>query len=503
MDVVIGYGLILLFFAGVLLALRGKAGRAGFTEYSVGGRSFGKWFQTMSVLNTWFPGGTFITFAGLTAGAGVIGFYSLSYGLLAYLLMYLMARRVWSWGAANDLRTQSDLLGLRYGGHATRIVPAVIQVLTNFPWIIIGMQAMGLVFHAVSFGHLSFRESVLLGVVVLAVRQVWTVRMGMRGVVITDFWQGVIAYGAGTVLLAVLIVRLVTTGHGLPEVPAQLLALPGLGSAPGPLYLFSLVLTGAVGGWCWSGMFVRFFTADGVRSVKSSAALALPIGLVFSGTLSVFALLASTAPGVAHAPDDVFFTVAGSFGGPWIISIAAVVVLAATIGNADGILQSVGTLVVNDLIHPYRPLGDKGKVVVAKAAITVLTLAAAGVASLQLTHLVTLAIIAYQGVSQLAVAQFLGLCWRRGNAYGAVGGMVSGFGTAVALQILYPTSVPWLAGLTSGMAGLAVNLAVYIGCAYLLPAGAAEHSRVAELFASATRRMAPHNAITTPTNEQI
>ena len=501
MDVVIGYGLTLLFFVGVLLALRGRGRGAGFTEYSVGGRSFGSWFQTMSVLNTWFPGGVFITVAGLAAGAGVIGFYSLSYGLLAYLLMYLMARRVWSWGAANDLRTQSDLLGLRYGGRATRIVPAVIQVITNFPWIIIAMQAMGLVFHAISFGHLGYRESVILGVVVLAIRQVWTVRMGMRGVVITDFWQGVVAYGVGTAFLAVLIVRLATTGHGLAEVPTQLLTIPGLGSAPGPLYLFSLVLTGAVGGWCWSGMFVRFFTADGVRSVKNSAALALPIGLLFSGVLSVFALLASTAPGVAQAPDDVFFTIAGSFGGPWIISIAAVIVLAATIGNADGILQSVGTLVVNDLIHPYRPLGDKAKVVVAKAAITVLTLAAAGVASLDLTHLVTLAIIAYQGVSQLAVSQFLGLCWRRGNAYGAVGGMVAGFSTAVVLQILYPTSVPWLAGLTSGVAGLVVNLAVYIGCAYLLPASTTERNRVAALFASVTGRATPHGDATTPTTE--
>lgn len=487
MDVLIGYGLTALAFAAVLLPLRGKGKKADFTNYAVGGRSFGSWFQTMSVLNTWFPGGVLIAGSGLIAGAGVIGFYTISYGLLAYLLMYLMARRVWVWAAVNDLRTQSDLFGLRYGGQSTRIVPAVIQVLTNFPWIIIGMQAMGLVFHAISFGHLSYVSSVLLGVVVLALRQIWTVRMGMRGVVITDFWQGLIAYGLGSVLLLVLVVRLVTTGHGLDAVPGHLLAIPGPGSPVGPLYLFALIFTGAVGGWCWSGMFVRLFTADGVRSVKSSAVYALPIALLFSGLLAFFALLASSAPGVAGAPDLTLFTVSGSFGGPWIITIAAIVVLMATIGNADGILQSVGTLIVNDLITPYRSLADRTQVIAAKVSISVLTLAAAGVAMVQIPNLISLAIIAYQGVAQLAVPQFLGLIWRRGNAWGAVGGMVSGFATAVVLQVLYPTSVPWLGGLTSGVAGLAVNLAVYVALAFLLVPCAEEKRRVDELFASAVR----------------
>jgi solute:Na+ symporter, SSS family len=106
------------------------------------------------------------------------------------------------------------------------------------------------------------------------------------------------------------------------------------------------------------------------------------------------------------------------------------------------------------------------------------------VAALNLSGLVILAIIAYQGIVQLAIPQFLGIFWRRGNKVGAIAGMVAGIVTAAVLQVLYPTSIPWLGGLTSGIAGMAVNLAVYITCAYLIPISGAETARVNHLFTS-------------------
>jgi hypothetical protein len=83
----------------------------------------------------------------------------------------------------------------------------------------------------------------------------------------------------------------------------------------------------------------------------------------------------------------------------------------------------------------------------------------------------------------LAVPQFLGLFWKRGNRRGAAAGMLLGFATAAVLQAVRPTSIPSLGGLTSGVVGLIVNLAVYVGCAYAFPNSAEEHGRVVGLFA--------------------
>ncbi|GCD48372.1 sodium:solute symporter family protein [Streptomyces paromomycinus] len=501
MNVFLGYGMVVLFFCGVLCTLYVHRRRdADFTDYAVGGRSFGSGYQTMSVLNTWFPGSVFIADAGMAAGSGVIGFHLLVYGLFAYLLMYLMSRRVWMWGERHGLRTQSDLFGLRYGGTASRTVPALIQVLVNFPMTVLGMQAMGLIFYYISFGRLSYSQSVLAGVLVLVARQFWTVRMGMRGVVVTDFYQGMIAYVFGSALLVGLIVYLAVNGHGFARLPLERLTLPADGDSGG-LYLFALTFTGSVGGWCLSGMFVRLFTADGVRSVKRSAVFVMPASLVFAGLLLTAALLSGTLPGVSDNPDRALFTLAQHIGGPWVVIAIALCVLAAQIGMADGVLQSVGTLISNDLVAVYRPMNDKGRLLAAKISIAVYTVASALVANLGLSNLITLSIMAYQGVVQLAVPQFLGLFWKRGNRTGTVAGTVAGFVTAAGLSAVYPTFIPWLNGLTSGIVGLAVNLAVYVACAYLLPQSTAERRRVGELFAATAvsgARVTPGRAAAAP-----
>jgi SSS family solute:Na+ symporter len=111
-----------------------------------------------------------------------------------------------------------------------------------------------------------------------------------------------------------------------------------------------------------------------------------------------------------------------------------------------------------------------------------LTLLASWLATLTLPALFSLAVLAYQGIIQLAVPQFLGIFWKRGNRQGAFAGMILGFVTAIGLELAYGGHLPFGFGLTSGCFGLAVNLLVYVACAYLLPHSSEEQQRVEELF---------------------
>lgn len=486
MDVLISYGSLALFCVVMIGSLYVAGGKGkGFDDYAVGSRSFGTGYQTMSFLNTYYPGTVFIAFAGLAASSGVIAFYALSYSMLVVVIMYMISRRVWLWGANCNLQTQSDLLGMRFNSRAMRVSSATVGIITQFPWIVLGMQALGMVFYYASFGHLSFRQAVVIGVVVLVVRQYWTVKMGMRGVIVTDFVQGLAAYVLGTILLIALIAWLVGHGHGIDKVPPTLWTLPGLGSDAGPLYMFSLVFTGAIGVWSWPGMFVRLFTAKGVRTLKNSAGLGLPLSFIFFSLLLLTAMMAGTLDGVSKNPDHVLFVAANTLG-PWVLAVLGVVVFAANVGSVDGLLQANGAQVAKDVVGDFVDLSDRGKVITAKIGIIVITIAAGTVASLNLTGLISLAILSYQGIVQLSVPLFLSLFWRRGNKVGAVAGMLVGFGTAAVFQVLYPVSVPWLGGVTSGIVGMAVNLVIYVACAYLIPVSGAEKERVNHLFTSTT-----------------
>ena len=123
-----------------------------------------------------------------------------------------------------------------------------------------------------------------------------------------------------------------------------------------------------------------------------------------------------------------------------------------------------------------------------KVSVGVLTLLAGAIAvattNVLSSGMVALAQVSYQGIVQLAPTVFLGIFWRRGNATAACAAMVLGFATACVLQLLFPIAIPALGGMTSGVAALAVNFAVYVAVSYLKPSGEDEKRRVDELFDS-------------------
>lgn len=486
MQILIGYGGVTVFLAVLFVILQRIRISSDFSEYATAGRSFGPMFSAMAFVNTWLPGTIFIAFAGLAASAGAIGFYFVSYSILAVVLMFLLARPVHEWGRRFDLRTQADLLGLRYGSTAVRVIAAVIGVIASFPWIVLGMQSLTLVFEYLAFGAVPAAGAAVIGIAVIVVRQWWTVRLGARGLVIGDFVQGVVAYLIGTVLILGLLTWLVTNGHGFGEVEPSFFTLPGPGSADGPLYLFALVATGALGGWCWPDIFVRLFASNSTRTIKRAAVLASPLLFVFGCALCLLAMAASTLPGVADAPDQVWFLTA-SVGGPVVLTLAGLCVLAATMGNVGANLQALGAQIANDVVGVARGTRVEdarwGKVAVGALTLFAGAVAVATTDALS-SGMVALAQVSYQGIVQLAPTVFFGIFWRRGNATAACAAMIVGFATACVLQLAYPVAIPALGGLTSGVVALAVNAAVYVVLSYAKPASADETTRVAALFDS-------------------
>jgi SSS family solute:Na+ symporter len=485
---IITFGLVALFcIAIVVLLQRAHISDKSFTDYAVADRSFGPFYQAMSFLNTWWPGGIFLAITGLAASGGVISFYFLIYSLLTVVLMYVMAERVWLWGKLFDLNTQPDLFALRYNSRGLAVIGALVGIISGIPWLILGFKGLGDLFQAMSFGRMGATEAVIAGVLLMVVRQFWTIRMGMRGVVISDMLQGLAAYIGGTVIIIGLILWLIW-GHGFNLAalhPAQV-TLPGLGTAVGPLYVFAIIFSGALGGWCWPSIFIRLYTADSVRSVQRAGAMGAPLSFLFAGGLVILGLLASFLPEVAKAPDAMWFTVCRMAGGPFLLGLGGVVVLAATMGNVDGNIQASGAQIANDIVATYRPLDHRQSVIVAKIGMLVVTIVSAWLSTIAIPHLFMLAILSYQGIIQLAVPQYLGIFWKRGNAAGAAGGVVIGFAAAVLLQLIYPLSIGWAWGLTSGVIALIINAAIYVGCAVLLPSGLAESRRVDGLFALTT-----------------
>lgn len=479
----LGYGSIAALFVLIVVVIERTRRTGDFSDYATGGRSFGSFASTMAFINTWLPGTMFIAFAGYAASSGVIGLYYLPYSLIAVLLMVLLAKPVTEWGKRFDLRTQADLLGLRYGSNAVRVIAAIIGIVALFPWLVLGFQSLTYVFTYLSFGAVEATTAVFVGIGVLLVRQIWTVRLGVRGLIISDVVQGIVAYGIGTLVALGMLTWLVTNGHGFGELPPEAFTIPGPGSAVGGLYYFSIVATGALGAWSWPDIFVRLFSSRGTATVQRSAAQTAPIIVVFGLAVGLVALAAGSLPEVQAQPDAVWFLVAERVG-PAVVILAGLAVLAATMGNAGAILQAIGIQAANDIVGPLRNERVESPRV-AKIAVGVSLVGAAIVALLTAntsTGLITLALVSYQGIVQLAPTLFFGIFWRRGTALAASVSMLVGFGTAAVLQWIYPVAIPWLDGVTSGIVGVVVNALVYVAITLARPAPAAERERVDALF---------------------
>ncbi|GAA0514087.1 MULTISPECIES: sodium:solute symporter family protein [Streptomyces] len=478
------------FFAVIIAVLHVSKKRqdlSTFSHYAVGERSFSSWFVAMAYTNSWWPGATFTVFFGLGITSGVLGFYALVYTVLGVMAMYFMARPVWKWGKRFDLRTQSDLLVLRYNKPAIKPLSSIISSLALFPWLVLGLQAMGAVISWASFGKLSLTTCILVGVGLIAIRQFWTIQMGMRGLIISDMVQGLVAYVGSAVLSLCLIMFYFHGLHGVGELPAAKLSLPDFHSSVGGWFYFGIVAAGVIGSLCWPNIMTRIYTAGSVRQVKKGVIQTMAITLVFYGLMTLVAMAAIPFAFATNSPESAWFAIAQNAGGTWLLAAALLIVFGATMGFVDGVVQSLGTQMANDIVGAVRPLRDKQEIVIAKSAMVVYVLLAA-VAAYQTyawPNLVNLAQLSYQGIIQIAVPLFAGLFWRRGNGVAAIAGLVAGAVVAIGLSVTYFSeagAIPWLAGIGSGLVGLAANLVVYVLCSYLVPTSQAERKRVNELF---------------------
>ncbi|GAA1279115.1 sodium:solute symporter family protein [Pseudonocardia aurantiaca] len=493
----------------VILYVTQQTSRPSFNEYAVGGRSYGPWYVAMSYVNSWWPGSTFIAFFGLAAGAGVFGLYGLAYSTLGVTFMYLMATRAWRWGKKFNLRTQPDLLGMRYDSGAVKRIASVIGVVSLFPWVVLGMQALGELFEIASGGAWSVTACLVIGLAVIVVRQFWTVKMGMRGLIMTDLFQGMVAYVVSALVCVVLLSGVAGSPISLGDlsrVGDAILRLPGDGGAYGPWYIFSLIFTGVVGSLCWPTSFQRIYTASGVRAVKAGTVRTILISGGFYTLLMLVGIAGTRVPEVLADPQHGWFTLLNQFGGTWLLGLAVVIVFAASMGHIDGAVQVCGLQIANDIVNSgKRKLSDHQLTTIAKGSMVVFMALAGVVAYLtfSMDRLQLLAQISYQGIVQLGVPLFLGIFWRGGNKYGATAGMVAGFVVAGALTLVFPDDIRVLGSITGGIIGFAVNLLVFLAVSALTGQSEDERKRVAELFEAAKRRAPATRAGVTAATPQV
>lgn len=182
------------------LVFTGRAGRS-LAEYFVSGRSLPWWLAGTSMVATTFAADTPLAVTGLVSKYGVAGNWLWWNGALSGVLTVFFFARLWR---RAGVLTDVEFVELRYGGKPAAALRGVRAVYLALP---INLIIMGWVTRAmatileITLGIAGWQAAMVLFVITAG----YAMLAGLWGVIVTDFFQFIIAMG-GSVVLAVLAV---------------------------------------------------------------------------------------------------------------------------------------------------------------------------------------------------------------------------------------------------------------------------------------------------------
>jgi len=118
---------------------------AHLNEWGLAGRGFGTFITWFLLGGDLYTAYTFIAVPALVFGSGSIGFFAVSYTILAYPIAFIFLPRLWSVCRVHGYVTPGDFIRGRYGSRGLALAMAFTGILALMPYIalqLVGIQAV-------------------------------------------------------------------------------------------------------------------------------------------------------------------------------------------------------------------------------------------------------------------------------------------------------------------------------------------------------------------------
>jgi SSS family solute:Na+ symporter len=451
-----------------------QIGSSSISDWMTANRGLGITVLTFTYASTYHSAFAFLGAAGFIYGNG-IGIYLSGYVwmVIGGLVLWIIGTRVWLVGKKYDYVTPSDLLGDFYDSEFLSKAVSLVLIISTFPYVAIQMIGVGIIFDTATQGLISFEVG---AAILLLVSVVYVWMGGMRSVAWTDTFQGVFMFLA----IYAATVAFLTGAYGgniavfWSDIVANFqshVTLPGPAGLYTPAYITSWWAVLGVGLLMTPHIFLRFYSADSPRTLKWVAASGTGYLMIFYIPIAILAL-----GGVAMFPnldvaDAVIPTVLFEFAPVWLASIIVAGAVAAAMSTADSQLHAVSTLVARDWYENLAsdPDDDTARLV-AKGSVAVLGIISYIVAIQEISFIVELANIAFEGAAQIFPLVVGAFFWRSATREGAIAGFSLGVIVTALLTFGFVTIPKGLPGFLPGFYGLLINVTTFIGLSLVVDA---------------------------------
>jgi len=457
--------ILIAFYLLNLAAIRiGHKPQDSVSEYSVGGRSMGWLLVCFSYMGGWYVGATYTGWFAFSADLGLFAQYLIVYSTAGLVIMFAMAKPVWTWGKEFNLETQADVIKLRYGSNNFATVYAVIIGLIGATWLVVEMVTLGLIVSAATNDVVSFDMGVMVlgGAVIL-----YSLIGGARASSVAALVQGLTFTVVGTATFYYLIVKAYGGPIPLMELveknqPDLLILNPDKGLN---MMWVSAILTGTFGAFCWPNIFSRMFMTSSPRETKKAVLVAPIAALAIAIVILWLALGGRMIPGFPEDAQTGIFWMANEFGGPIALGLVAVFASSAAVSTISSSCNGIAVLFAKNFFGNVMT-SEQSVLTTAKATTLVLGVVAIGIATIDLPQLITIALAMYDCIVQAIVPLLFGMYWKKGNLIGAALGLLVGSVIAIG-SLLFPGLISWTGGISGGLVGLAANAIVYVICGFV------------------------------------
>lgn len=377
--------------------------------------------------------------------------------------------------------TMPEFFEARYGSRALRVMSAFIIFVFLVPYsasVYMGLSYLFEVSLGISYVWALSIMAVLTGI--------YLMMGGYFALTLTDFLRGIVEI-AGSIFMVVFLINLAggmgpawdkSIAISYPGfAPVSLPALGGVAPTaqfPGWIVLASLVLITSIGPWGMPQMVQKFYSLKSEKDVTRATIVATGFALIISfaayysgGLTHLFYQALPVDPGTGKASADYLMPhLLTEMIPPWASLVILLLVLSASMSSLSSlVLVSSSAIAIDMYARDANPKPSQSQtMVLLRVLCGVFVLASLAIALTKPIFILSLMVISWGAIGGSFLAPYVyGLFLPWANRAGAMAGMVSGLGTAMALYTLWgEPGVP-----LAGAAAMIVPMVVMPVASYL------------------------------------
>jgi solute:Na+ symporter, SSS family len=483
---------VVLAYLGVTLAIGLAAGRrvsSSVAGYVAADRQFGLLAMYFITGATIFSAFAFLGGPGWAYSRGAAALYIMSYGVLGIAPWYFLGPKAGRLGRRFGFVTQAQLVVGRFPSRTLSILLAVVSVAAFVPYLMLQMSGAGIVFSAVTEGHVPFWLGAALAYAVVVT---YVLSSGVSAVGWTNVFQGIfmlcVAWALGLYIPIQLYGGVGAMFERIAEVRPDLLTLPGLTGTGRPWSwgaYSSAILASALGFIMWPHLFMKSFTARDDATMRRTVML-FPTFQIFLVPVFLIGYAGVLFPSPPAAPDFILPHMILETGLPvLVVGLFCAGALSASMSTGDALLHAAASVAVEDGLRPVRRLNDTQQRFLMRVLVVVIGGIAFWFAIVQQQTLVWLLLTAYGLVCQLAPPVYAALYWQRATTRGVLAGLAAGIAANVFFLVradLRPFEVH------EGILAVVINVLVMTTASMLDAPQAPAHTRAFVVEAAAEPR---------------